>query len=119
MRGPDSTTRTTYTESLGKEEDYTDLTRVGVQVSVLRRSVMRARERPRGGAGAKVLLRAGHRRDAERSVTLRHRLGHPVRAAISFGPATPHGPTIQRSRAILGGSVTGRRRMALGRGLRR
>ena len=69
MRGPVSTTRATYTETLGKEEDSTDLTRAGVQVSVLRRSVMRARERPRGGAGAKVLVRAGHKRDAERSVT--------------------------------------------------
>ena len=69
MRGPDSTTRTTYTETLGREEDSTDLTRVGVQVSVVRRSVMHARERPRGGAGAKVLVRAGHKRDAERSVT--------------------------------------------------
>ena len=68
MRGPVSTTRTTYTETLGKEEDYTDLTRVGVQVSVVRRSVMHARERPCGGASAKVLVRAGHRRDAERSV---------------------------------------------------
>ena len=67
MRGPDSTTRTTYTETLGKEEDSTDLTRVGVQVSVLRRSVMHARERPRGGASAKVLVRAGDRRDAEKS----------------------------------------------------
>ena len=41
---------------------------MGVQVSVVRRSVMHARERPRGGAGAKVLVRAGHKRDAERSV---------------------------------------------------
>ena len=69
MRGPDSTMRTTHTESLEKEEDYTDLTRVCVQVSVVRRSVMHTRERPRGGAGAKVLVRAGHKRDAERSVT--------------------------------------------------
>ena len=42
---------------------------MGVQVSVVRRSVMDVRERPRGGAGAKVLVRAGQRRDAERSVT--------------------------------------------------
>ena len=69
MRGPDSTTRTTYTEILEKEEDSTELTRVGVQVSMVRRSVMDVRERPRGGAGAKVLVRVGHRRDAERSVT--------------------------------------------------
>ena len=69
MRGPDSTTSTTYTESLGKEEDYTDITRAGGQVSVVRRSVMHARERPRGGAGAKVLASAGHRRDAESSET--------------------------------------------------
>ena len=68
VRGPDSTTRTTYTEIWGKEEGSTELTRVGVQVSVVRRSVMDVRERPRGGAGAKVLVRAGHRRDAERSV---------------------------------------------------
>ena len=69
MRGPDSTTRTTYTETLGREEVSMDLTRVGVQASVLRRSVMHARERPRGGAGAKMFVRAGHKRDAERSVT--------------------------------------------------
>ena len=33
--------------------------------------------------------------------------------AISSGPATPHGPMIQRSRAILGGSGRGRRRMVV------
>ena len=80
MRGPDSTTRTTYTETLGREEVSTDRTRVGVQVSVLRRSVMHARERPRGGAGAKVLLRAGIGATQREAWLFRDRIGHPVRA---------------------------------------
>ena len=79
MRGPESTTRTTYTETLGREEVSTDLTRVGVQVSVLRRNVMRAREKPRGGAGAKVLLRAGIGATQREAGLLSDRIGHPVR----------------------------------------
>ena len=79
MRGPDSTTRTTYTETLGKEEDSTDRTRVGVQVSVLRRSVMHARERPRWSAGAKWFCARDIGATQREAWLLSDRIGHPVR----------------------------------------